>query len=135
MFSVSGELARAQGVLQQGEREALTTEADRQKEALDRAHAKQVQHDEEDMRQALRVPNCRRILQRVVAECHPFSSSFSRDPLVMAAKEGERSIGLFLIDLIERADPGATLRMQREFISDKKVHDERMQKLSGGSDA
>lgn len=47
-------------------------------------------------------------------ECHIFATSFNRDPCAMAYMEGERSIGLKLLNDIMRSCPDQYILMMRE---------------------
>ena len=135
--SVSSELERLERIQKRDERNALTSENDAQNATAEQEIKRRDDHDENDMRQAIRHPECRRIFQRIITECHVFSvvavgPREGKDGRVLPSDthetyrlDGERGIGLFLMGLLERAAPGTCLQMQREFVSDLKSQEHR----------
>ena len=49
-----------------------------------------------------------------LAECHVFASSFSLNAYEAAFKEGERNVGLQLLNDVMQADPDGYVQMMRE---------------------
>ncbi len=76
----------------------------------------------EDVRVLLAIPEGRRFIWRYLTECHMYESSLSRDPLAMAAMEGERNIGLKLHADILATDPSVFLKMQMEKLQEEIRH-------------
>ena len=62
--------------------------------------------------QILSDEGCRDFLWRVLAHCHVFQSSYDRNFGDMARREGERDVGLWLLNEITEADPKAFVAMQ-----------------------
>ena len=135
--SVASELEHLERIQTRDEREALTSEVEVQIAQAGQEVKRRDERDENDMRQAIRHPECRRIFQRLIIECHVFKSTArgpfqGKDGRIVPSDthetyrlEGERSVGLFLMDLLERAAPGTCLQMQREFVSDLKSQENR----------
>ena len=75
----------------------------------------------EDIRETLKTPQGRRLLWEILSTCGVMSASMSMEPLNMAYREGQRSIGLTLMQDIMEAQPEAYDRMRREHYSNAKA--------------
>lgn len=58
-----------------------------------------------DWRELLALPAFQRRAWALLEQCHENQTSFDSDALVMARREGERTIGLWFKDQITKADP------------------------------
>jgi hypothetical protein len=60
-----------------------------------------------DLQWLLRTEQGRRFILRVIGRANPMQVGFYTDPLVMSRCAGERTIGLWLLDELDAADPTA----------------------------
>jgi hypothetical protein len=82
-----------------------------------------------DVQQTLKMPEARRFLHRILLIAGAYTKSFVPGaPDVTAHNEGKRAVGVDLIALLEDAEPGIVLKMQREYLSDLKSRQAREQK-------
>ena len=72
-----------------------------------------------DLREILDRGAGRRVLWRLLEHAGVFRSAFSADPYATAFNEGRRSSGLFLLNEVERASPGALGAMMKEFSDER----------------
>jgi hypothetical protein len=71
--------------------------------------------EKEDLRALLERPGNRAVLWRILSRCGVYQDNpFPDSPGSMARHEGKRSIGLWLLQEIENADPRAFGRMRAE---------------------
>lgn len=92
------------------------------------AHAKQkliddreVANRRNDVQQVLKSPEGRRFIWRVLSKCGTFSESFNvNNPRLTDFNEGQRSIGIYLLAMINDADTTAYFRMFNEHNSNMK---------------
>lgn len=75
----------------------------------------------DDIREILKTPQGRRLLWNILSSCAVMSASMSLEPLNMAYREGQRSIGLTMMQDIMEAQPEAYDRMRRENYSNAKA--------------
>jgi hypothetical protein len=68
----------------------------------------------EDMKWLAGHPQGRRIAWRLLERAGVFRSTFNTNAMTMAANEGGRSLGLFLLDELLEASPGVLTRMMQE---------------------
>jgi hypothetical protein len=68
----------------------------------------------EDMKWLAGHPQGRRIAWRLLERAGVFRSTFNTNAMTMAANEGTRSLGLFLLDELLDASPGVLTRMMQE---------------------
>jgi hypothetical protein len=134
--TVQSEINRLQDIGARDERFAYTSDIERAIQNSQDAQKRRLSKMDNDMRQALKHVECRRILQTLISECHVFAeaavgpmkafdgSNIPSDPLETYRRLGERRIGLVLMEMVERAQPGACLQMMREFVSDEKSQNE-----------
>lgn len=59
-------------------------------------------------------PDGRAWLWSLLAQCHIYQTSFDPDPHVAAFKEGERNIGLWLVQAINRTCPDLMIQAMKE---------------------
>ena len=72
-----------------------------------------------DLQTVLKLPQGRRVLWQVLQAAQVRAHGFvPGDSLATAFHCGQRSIGLFLLDEIEQAMPGAYQQMRSEFIAE-----------------
>lgn len=130
LATVQSELERVQAQLTKDERFAGLSESELQRRALTEEAAKRLQHDTNDMRQALIRPECRRVLFRIIEESKCFAGSFVQGkPDQTAYNEGQRSIGIYVYTLAEAAEPGSCLKMAREAESERAAAQARHKKI------
>lgn len=81
-----------------------------------RARKAQIQRLREldDLAYVMSDPRGRRVLSRVQGFCRVFESLFDANALVMAHREGQRNVGLWLTAEMTEAAPAQFLEMQRE---------------------
>lgn len=106
-----------------------TTDTQKAQAKFDEFARSQHERRKNDMRQALKTVEVRRVFYDLIAEAKPYAGSFNRDALVMAFNEGRRDIGLAILNLILEAEPGAYIQMQREHASNLKEEGRRRAKL------
>jgi len=88
-------------------------------EAFDRQHDKHLN----DIRSMLKSPEGRRVMWYMLSSCRTMAASMSANPYDTAYREGQRSIGLMLLDDIMEAKPEAYDQMRREYASNSKTDD------------
>ena len=72
-----------------------------------------------DLQTVLKTPQGRRVLWQILQAAHVRQHGFvPGDALSTAFHCGQRSIGLFLLDEIEQAVPGAYQQMRSEYIAE-----------------
>lgn len=64
-------------------------------------------------------PAGRRWLRELLANCHVWQTSFATNALRMAAAEGERSVGIFVLAEMEQANFDMFLQMLKEKASER----------------
>lgn len=82
-------------------------------EGLSRAQKRVLQQQEKDLVEILDLPAGRRVLMRLIDSTGVFSRSFTGNSETFH-REGRRSVGLDLIEEIERISPGAFTGLQIE---------------------
>ena len=128
--TLESELKAAMLRVGQQEKGFAIPEDEKLKAALADEAQKRVQHDINDARQSLLRPECRRIFYRIIEESQAFSASFVPGHAdITAYNEGQRKVGIFLYNLLERAEPGICLKMAREADSDKTVQEIKTKKI------
>jgi hypothetical protein len=76
----------------------------------------------------------RRWLHEKLVDCHIFSTSFNRDQLAMAFAEGQRDIGLKLLNDIMASCPDEYILMMREYNERRSASERtREQNTNGGN--
>lgn len=70
------------------------------------------------LRAIMSLPSGRKLMWDELEACHVFSTSFDRDAIVMAFREGERNRGLFWLAHIQRVAPQEYLTMIEEASKD-----------------
>lgn len=71
-----------------------------------------------DLRRLLRNPEFRRFYWRKLSECGVFNSSFNVNTKLADFREGQRDIGITLLQELNKADGNAFAAMQREAVSE-----------------
>lgn len=75
------------------------------------------QKEIDDIRKTLKTPEGRRFIWRMLGKCGVFRNSFNSNSNQTAFSEGQRNIGLDLLNDINEADIAAFARMQNEYLS------------------
>lgn len=73
-----------------------------------------------DLKKVLSIVEGRRLMWRILSEAGVFRSSFNSNALNMAFSEGNRNIGLLMLNEMLKVSPNSFTQMQREYISDQK---------------
>lgn len=73
-----------------------------------------------DIRRVIRYPEGRRFLWWLLSKAHIFRSSFNMNTKIEDFQEGERNIGLEVLNRLNDADIGAFAQLQNENISERK---------------
>jgi regulator of protease activity HflC (stomatin/prohibitin superfamily) len=82
----------------------------------EQARAKQERRQElDDLRWLMAHPQGRRIAARLLEKTHVYRTSFDTSGSVMAFREGERNIGLFIHSEILEASPKGMSQLLKEF--------------------
>lgn len=74
-----------------------------------------------DLRDILALPSGRRFIGTILEAAGVYRTSFDTEALVMAANEGRRNQGLWLLAAIQRIDPNAYLLMLQERMAQAKA--------------
>jgi len=106
--------------------EELNEEARKEQERLEK-------RKQGDLKKILSMPEGRRFIWEELSDCGIFRGSFNPNNSVMSFQEGQRDIGIKLLERVNAADRGAFSRMQSEFLSEamKNKKDESAQTSSG----
>ncbi len=86
-----------------------------------RAQRLREQNDEE-LRAVLSQPVGRAVIWRILQDCGIYQSSLSSEALQMAAREGRRNLGLWLMGEVHSADAQAYALMQGEAVAKEKEY-------------
>ena len=78
------------------------------------------------------VPNGRQWVYDLLAGCHIWAQSFSRDPLITAFNEGERNVGIKLLNDIMQFCPEDYIQALREANGRQSADDARSNRDSAG---
>lgn len=74
--------------------------------------------DRNDLKQIMELPGGRRFVWRILSACHPYRPSMAMSYENTAYQEGQRSIGLWLIDALDDVDvslyPGLMLERKKD---------------------
>lgn len=68
----------------------------------------------DDLVVALKHPQVRRVLWRILEQTQVFQDVFTPDALELSHRAGRQSVGRYLWAAIDDVDPGATFEMRRE---------------------
>lgn len=79
------------------------------------------ENDKNDLRWVLSDKRGRRVLWKFLEFCHIFETSFNQSGSVMCKLEGQRTVGLYMVDMITRADQSKFFVMMQ----DAKLRDEK----------
>lgn len=90
---------------------------DQKKKKITEEQKREHQKNIDDVRKILKTPEGRRYFWRKMSECGIFHSSFNPNSNQTAFNEGERNIGLGMLDEINEADVAAFAQMQNEYLS------------------
>lgn len=91
-----------------------TREEARARRKIERAQAAKLVEDDHVIRSIMSTISGRRWMRELFELTHLFHTSFSTEALLMAAREGERNIGLQVLAALMRACPEAYVQMMRE---------------------
>lgn len=86
--------------------------------ALEAMRFKASEREKSDLKKVLSMPEGRRVFWRLLSACRIYQASYSDSAQHMAYNEGRRSVGLFVLNEINRAGVEALGTMQREANSD-----------------
>lgn len=73
-----------------------------------------------DIKKILELPQGRRVIWKILTDCHIFNISFNLNTKQEDFREGERNIGLKVLDRVNEADVNAFAQMQAEYVSEQK---------------
>lgn len=90
-------------------------EAERKKIAAEQKRERQKEID--DVRKILKTPEGRRLFWRLLSKCGIFRNSFNPNSNLTAFNEGQRNVGLNLLNDVNEADITAFAKMQNEYLS------------------
>jgi hypothetical protein len=76
----------------------------------------------------------RKWIHDLLFSCHVFRASFSNDPLEMAFREGERNVGLRILDDLMQACPDDYVLMMREENGRRTISEQRGSEDGNGRD-
>ena len=97
------------------------------KQTLD-LRAKRLQEREQgDIRKVLSLPEGRRFVWKLMSDAGVFRSSFTGNSQTFF-NEGQRNMGLVILNQVMGAKPEAFTQMQAEAASEKRQHDEELKK-------
>lgn len=85
-----------------------------------------------DIRRVVATAEGKRVLWRVLVEAKVYNSCFHTNALEMAKNEGQRDIGLFVLNEILKAAPEALEQMRKEANADKLLREEELAKAETG---
>jgi len=71
-----------------------------------------------DIKKIIENPQGRRFIWWILAKCHIFKNSFNLNTKLEDFQEGERNIGLEVLNRLNEADVNAFARMQAEYVSE-----------------
>ena len=72
-----------------------------------------------DIRRIIKSPDGRRFIWWILSQCHIFKISFNLNTKLEDFQEGERNIGLEVLNRLNEADIGAFAQLQNEYLSEK----------------
>jgi hypothetical protein len=102
----------------------VTNAADREQlAAADERISLQRKQERDDLNAVLRSPEGRRVLYRVLEDCHLLENIFSADALLMAFRAGEQNVGNKWCARIEQTRPGALFELMRLAAADRDALD------------
>lgn len=101
-------------------------------EKITSADRRRKQREINDLRRLLKTPEGRRFIWKIISSCGIFRSSFTMNSNQTAFREGQREIGLNILNDVNEADSGAFAQMQQEYVSDINSKNESKQ---GGENA
>ena len=78
--------------------------------------------NDEELRAVLSQPVGRAVVWRILQSCGIYQSSLNPDAMEMAAAEGRRNLGLWLMAEVHSADAQAYARMQGEAVAKEKEY-------------
>lgn len=85
-----------------------------------------------DIQRVVNTVEGRRFMWRILTETKVFNSCFDTNALAMAANEGRRDIGLFIMQEIMKAAPEMMAQMQSEAASDRLSREAELLKADKG---
>ena len=127
-YSVETALKEAELAVMRYEEGAGKDDTEAAREAIEADNRRKMAKGKGDVQQVLKMVEARRMLWRVLEWSHVMHLSFHPDAKITAFREGQRDIGLRLVEIINDADPNAYYQMAREHASDLKNEEERKRK-------
>ena len=91
----------------------------KKQEKLDAEATRKRQHEVNDLKSVLKLPEGRRLIWWLLSETKMFSSCFSNNSMMTAWNEGRRDLGIELYGRVNAADINVFGKMQGEYISSK----------------
>jgi hypothetical protein len=91
--------------------------SDEQNKKLTAEQKRERQKEIDDVEKVLKTPEGRRFIWRMLSRTGIYRNSFSLNSNQTAFCEGERNIGLWLINEVNEADIAAFAKMQNEYLS------------------
>ena len=74
-----------------------------------------------DISKLLKQPEFRRFVWHILELTGTFNSSFTLNSMQTAFREGQRDIGIAVLQSIDKADANAVIQMRQEYVSEKKA--------------
>lgn len=90
------------------------------KKAIEDRNKRKADRDLTDLKKVLSLVEGRRFIWRLLSDAGVFRSSFNANALAMSFSEGNRNLGLVVLNEILKVSPASFTQMQREHISDLK---------------
>lgn len=90
------------------------------KKAIEDRNKRKIDRDLTDLKKVLSLVEGRRFIWRLLSDAGVFRSSFNANALAMSFSEGNRNLGLVVLNEILKVSPASFTQMQREHISDLK---------------
>lgn len=90
------------------------------KKAIEDRNKRKIDRDLTDLKKVLSFVEGRRFIWRLLSDAGVFRSSFNANALAMSFSEGNRNLGLIVLNEILKVSPASFTQMQREHISDLK---------------
>src|SRR5688572_30263591 len=84
-----------------------------QVEAAEKLRLLRIQQERNDLIVALRSPEVRRVLWRVIDECRVFSETWTGEAAQLSFDAGKRAVARFLMELLDSVDDKAVLEMRQ----------------------
>lgn len=92
-------------------------ETDKQNKEIAAEEKRVRQKEIDDVRKILKTPEGRRFIWRQLSKCGLFRNSFTLNSNQTGFNEGQRNIGLDLLNDVNEADVAAFAQMQNEYLS------------------